>query len=73
MTLALVEVCRYVVIFVGQKRERFSFGGQDLAVTLMMFMLVGLSGMVAVGLGFGTSLDSLMESSTGEIGYRSLA
>jgi O-antigen/teichoic acid export membrane protein len=62
MTLALVEVCRYVVIFFGQKRERFSFGRQDLGVTLMMFMLVGLWEWLRWAWGFGTSLDSLMES-----------
>jgi len=58
VTLGLVEVCRYVVILLGQKREFFSFAKQDLAITLTMFMLVGLWEWLRWVVGLGTSFDS---------------
>jgi O-antigen/teichoic acid export membrane protein len=59
--LALVEICRYVPIFIGQKRERFSFGVQDLSITLAMFAMIGLWEWLRWMSGFGTSFDTLFE------------
>jgi O-antigen/teichoic acid export membrane protein len=58
ITLSLIEVCRYVAIFAGQKRERFSFGRQDLSITVIMFMMTGLWESFRWALGFGTSFDT---------------
>jgi O-antigen/teichoic acid export membrane protein len=61
IALVMIELCRYVPIFVGQKRERFSFGDQDLRVTVAMFMMIGLWEWLRWMSGFGTSFDSLFE------------
>jgi hypothetical protein len=62
VTLGMIEVCRYVAIWVGQKRERFSFARQDLTITIAMFMMIGLWEWLRWVVGFGTSFDSLFES-----------
>jgi O-antigen/teichoic acid export membrane protein len=62
VTLALIEVCRYFPIFMGQIRERFSFGKQDLKITVGMFILLGFWEWLRWALGFGTSFDTLLES-----------
>jgi O-antigen/teichoic acid export membrane protein len=59
MVVSLSDLSRYVPIFIGQRRERFSFGMQDLLVTLAMFLLVGFWQWLRWALGFGTSLESL--------------
>ncbi len=59
LVIATGDLCRYVPIFVGQKRERFSFGGQDLLVTFFVLGLVGAWEWLRWKLGFGTSFDHL--------------
>ena len=57
VTLVLVEVCRYVPVYIGQRRQRFSFGAQDAAITLSMFAMVGLWELMRWACGLGTSFD----------------
>ena len=59
VTLSLVEASRYVPIFIGQRRHHFSYGRQDLSITIAMFLMVGLWEWLRWISGFGTSLDSL--------------
>lgn len=59
MVISLCDLCRYVPIFIGQKRERFSFGRQDLFLTLAMLLMTGLWEWLRWLSGFGTSFDSL--------------
>jgi O-antigen/teichoic acid export membrane protein len=59
MVVALADLCRYVPICVGQRRERFSFGMQDLLLTLAVLLLIGFFEWLRSILGFGTSFDSL--------------
>jgi O-antigen/teichoic acid export membrane protein len=61
IALAMIEVFRYVPIFIGQKRERFSFGGQDLGLTGAMFMMIAVFEWLRWESGFGTSFDSLFD------------
>jgi O-antigen/teichoic acid export membrane protein len=61
VTLVLVEVCRYAPVYIGQRRQRFSFGAQDVAITLAMFAMIGLWEWLRWASGFGTSFDSLFE------------
>ncbi len=42
IVVALSDLFRYVPIFVGQVRARFSFGFQDLSATLSFFALIGV-------------------------------
>jgi O-antigen/teichoic acid export membrane protein len=58
VTLVLVEVCRYAPVYIGQRRQRFSFGAQDVAITFAMFGMVGLWEFLRWACGFGTSFDS---------------
>lgn len=57
--VALADLCRYVPILIGQRRERFSFGMQDLLLTLAVFLMVGLLEWLRWAAGFGTSFDKL--------------
>jgi O-antigen/teichoic acid export membrane protein len=61
VTLVLVEVCRYAPVYIGQRRQRFSFGAQDLAITLAMFAMIGLWELLRWVCGLGTSFDSFFE------------
>ena len=58
VTLVLVEVCRYVPAYIGQRRQRFSFVAQDVAITSAMFGMVALWELLRRVCGFGTSFDS---------------
>jgi O-antigen/teichoic acid export membrane protein len=58
VTLVLVEVFRYVPVYIGQRRQRFSFGAQDMAITLAMFAMIGLWELLRWACGLGTSFDS---------------
>jgi O-antigen/teichoic acid export membrane protein len=58
VTLVLVEVCRYAPVYIGQRRQRFSFGAQDAAITLGMFAMIGLWELLRWAYGLGTSFDS---------------
>jgi O-antigen/teichoic acid export membrane protein len=59
VVIALVDLVKYLPILIGQRRERFSFGKQDLLITLVMFLLVGLWEWLRWALGVGTSFDTL--------------
>ena len=59
MVVSLCDLCRYVPIFIGQRREHVSFGMQDLFITLAMFSLIGLWEWLRWVFDFGTSFDSL--------------
>src|SRR5205807_2115492 len=56
VAVAAADLCRYVPIMVGQTREHFSFGVQDLLGTTIVFALIGLLEWLRWTLGFGTSL-----------------
>jgi O-antigen/teichoic acid export membrane protein len=56
---ALGDLCRYVPIFLGQKRERFTFGMQDFLLTLVAFALIAFWEWLRWISGFGTSFDAL--------------
>jgi O-antigen/teichoic acid export membrane protein len=53
------DVPRYLPLLVGQIRERFSFGVQDLFVTLVMLALIPVWAWLRSVAGFGTSFDAL--------------
>jgi O-antigen/teichoic acid export membrane protein len=57
--VALGNLCGYIPIFIGQIRERFSFGMQDFVATLVMFALVALWEWLRWLAGFGTSFASI--------------
>jgi O-antigen/teichoic acid export membrane protein len=59
VVVACADLCRYFPILVGQIRERFSFGMQDLLLSLGVFALIGVLEWLRSFMGFGTSLDSL--------------
>jgi O-antigen/teichoic acid export membrane protein len=59
MVVVLADLCRYVPTLIGQKREHFSFGLQDLFVTIVVLLLIGLWEWLRFVLGFGTSFESL--------------
>jgi len=57
--VAFADLCRYIPVLVGQRRERFSFGMQDLLVTLTVFLLIVLWEWLRSVSGFGNSFESL--------------
>ena len=59
VVFALGDLCRYVPIFIGQRHERFAFGMQDLLLTLIAFVLIGIWEWLRWIAGFGTSFDAL--------------
>jgi O-antigen/teichoic acid export membrane protein len=59
IVVTLADLCRYFPTLIGQVHERFSFGGQDLLMTLAVFSMVVLMEYVRWALGFGTSFDTL--------------
>jgi len=59
MVVALADLCRYVPILIGQRRERFSFGMQDLGLTSAVFATIALLEWLRWASGFGTSFDTL--------------
>jgi O-antigen/teichoic acid export membrane protein len=61
VTLVLVEVCRYAPVYIGQRRRRFSFGAQDIAITLAMFAMTGVWELLRWACGLGTSFDSFFK------------
>jgi O-antigen/teichoic acid export membrane protein len=63
--VALADLARYFPILIGQRREQFSFGMQDLLLTLAVLVIVGLLEWLRWAFGFGTSFDSI------PIGWRS--
>jgi O-antigen/teichoic acid export membrane protein len=59
MVVALADLCRYIPIFIGQRRERFAFGIQDLLSTSAVFLMIGLFEWLRWAAGYGTSFDTL--------------
>ena len=59
MVLSLIEACRYFPIWVGQKRQRFSYARQDLAITFAMVLMIVLWEALRWSLGLGTSFELL--------------
>ena len=59
LVVALSDLCRYVPLQIGQMRERFSFGRQDVLATLVVFSLVAFWEWLRWMFGFGTSFDGL--------------
>jgi O-antigen/teichoic acid export membrane protein len=57
--VALADLFRYIPILIGQKRERFSFGMQDLILTAAVLFMIGLFEWIRWVSGFGTSFDTL--------------
>jgi O-antigen/teichoic acid export membrane protein len=58
LTVSASDLFRYIPIFIGQARERFSFGRQDLFITLGVFVLIALCELLRQVAGFGTSFES---------------
>jgi O-antigen/teichoic acid export membrane protein len=58
IVVAIADLFRYIPIYIGQSRERFSFGAQDLLATLVVFGMVGVCQYLRHALGFGTSFDA---------------
>lgn len=59
MVVAVSDLFRYLPIFVGQIRNRFSFGAQDFLASLLVFALFGFFEWVRYTLGYGTSIPNL--------------
>jgi O-antigen/teichoic acid export membrane protein len=59
IVVAVSDFWRYIPIFVGQIRARFSFGMQDTLVSLLGLGLFGLFEFLRVIAGLGTSLQDL--------------
>jgi O-antigen/teichoic acid export membrane protein len=59
VVVAASDVLRYLPILIGQIRERFSFGFQDLCFTVIMFMLIAFGEWLRWLAGFGTSFADL--------------
>jgi O-antigen/teichoic acid export membrane protein len=59
IVVASADLCRYFPTLFGQLRERFSFGRQDLLMTLVVLLMVVVMEYVRRALGFGTSFDTL--------------
>ena len=65
VAVAVVELFRYLPLYVGQVRERFSFGMQDSLLTLTFLGLIAILEYLRHALGFSTSFDAwLIESLT---------
>jgi O-antigen/teichoic acid export membrane protein len=58
MVVSLIEACRYFPIWIGQKRQRFSYARQDLSITIAMFTMIAAWEWLRWVFGFGTSFDS---------------
>ena len=54
--VALADLPRYVPLLIGQKRERFSFAGQDFLITAAMILTVIALEFLRWRVGWGTSL-----------------
>jgi O-antigen/teichoic acid export membrane protein len=59
MVVALADLGRYAPMLVGQRRERFSFGLQDLLLTGVVFAVFGLLEWLRWAAGLATSFDTL--------------
>jgi O-antigen/teichoic acid export membrane protein len=59
VVVAMSDLSRYVPTLLGQIRERFSFGKQDLLMTLAVLSMIFMLEYARYSFGFGTSLDTL--------------
>jgi O-antigen/teichoic acid export membrane protein len=59
LVIALADIARYITVLVGQEREHFSFGTQDLLITSAFFLLTVLLEWLRWVVGFGTSFESV--------------
>jgi O-antigen/teichoic acid export membrane protein len=59
VVVASADLCRYFPTLLGQIREQFSFGRQDLLMTLAVLLMIVLMEYIRWTLGFGTSFDTL--------------
>ncbi len=59
LVIAVSDIFRYFPVLFGQIRERFSFGLQDIALTILVSVLLVLVEWLRWSMGFGTSFDSL--------------
>jgi O-antigen/teichoic acid export membrane protein len=59
IAIIFADLWRYIPLLIGQKKERFSFGLQDLVSTLSVLLLIGFWEWVRWTLGFGSSFESL--------------
>ena len=59
IVVAAADLLRYFPIYAGQVRFRFSFGAQDIAVTVITFGLIVLWEYLRQLCGYGTSFDGL--------------
>jgi O-antigen/teichoic acid export membrane protein len=57
--VAMSDLFRYFPILIGQFREKFSFAAQDFAITLAVFLLIGVWEWLRSVFGFGTSFEFL--------------
>lgn len=57
--VVLAEVFRYLPMAIGLQRERFSFGKQDLLLTLGVFVMIAFLNWLRWAVGLGTSFDTL--------------
>ena len=69
MVVAVSDLCRYAPILIGQIRERFSFGRQDLLATLVVFGLIAFWEWLRWLSGLGTSFDNLPVATSGILGF----
>lgn len=58
--IGLGDLLRYPAIFAGQLKERFSFGIQDLLLTIVLIVFVGCWQFLRWNAGLGTSFDGLI-------------
>lgn len=59
VVVGFADLCRYIPILVGQRREHLSFGMQDFLLTWAVFSITGLLEWVRWISGFGTSFNAL--------------
>ena len=59
--VGVADLWRYIPVLIGQRRERFSFGIQDLLITLAVISLIAFWEWLRWLSGFGTSFESLSQ------------
>jgi O-antigen/teichoic acid export membrane protein len=58
--IVFADAVRYFPLFVGQRRENFSFGAQDLLISLVTLLLIGFWEWLRWTFGWGTSFDGVI-------------
>ena len=61
LVVAVSDLFRYIPILIGQIRNRFSFGMQDLLMTVVMFGLFGFFVWLRWSLGLGFAMSNPIE------------